>query len=153
MKKNIPILALVALLSSCKNDFEKLDFIIGSWGNENDSTNKFYESWQKSDENKYAGKAYTLAGNDTAFSEVVELKFQNGEVEYSPSVKDQNEGKAVPFKLTKVEKGNEFWFTNPTHDFPTAIVYKKISGDSILVWIEGTVFGELKREYFPMARR
>lgn len=153
MKKIIVLLPIIALLSSCRNDFENLDFIIGNWGNENDSTNKFYESWQKVDENKYAGKAYTLAGNDTAFSEVVELKFQNGVVEYSPSVKDQNEGKSVPFKLSKVENDDIFWFTNPTHDFPTAIVYKKISDDSMLVWIEGTVYGELKREYFPMARR
>jgi Domain of unknown function (DUF6265) len=155
--KNISCLLLVFfLIVSCKPSKTEykigvMDFIVGSWGNNADTANMFYESWQKTNDSTFTGTAYTLGGaGDTLFSESVSLTERNGIISYNPSVKDQNEDKAVPFVFSKQEGDSIYWFTNPKHDFPKAIVYKKISADSILVWIEGVVFEEFRKELFPM---
>lgn len=152
------LLAALFLIISCKPTKTEyklgmMDFISGSWGNNADTSNMFYESWQKVNDSTFNGTAYTLGSNtDTLFSELVSLTERNGIISYNPSVKDQNQGEAVPFIFSKQEGDSIYWFTNPKHDFPKAIVYKKISPDSILVWIEGVVFEEFRKELFPMKK-
>ncbi|HNR18417.1 MAG TPA: DUF6265 family protein [Bacteroidia bacterium] len=129
-----------------------MDFIVGSWGNAADTSNMFFEEWHKANDSTFVGHAFTInSANDTLFQEVVSLTERNGVIAYSPSVKDQNEGKAVPFVFTQ-QKGDEYWFVNEKHDFPKAIVYRKSSNDSLIASIEGVVFGEFRKEFFPMKK-
>ena len=159
IKKTGFLLALVCFMliacSPSKTQYKigMMDFVTGQWGNNADTSNMFYESWQKVNDSTYNGTAYTLnSSSDTLFSETVSLTERNGIISYSPSVNDQNEGKAVPFVFSKQDGDSLYWFVNEKHDFPKAIVYKKTDDDSLLVWIEGVVFGEFRKEMFPMKK-
>jgi hypothetical protein len=43
-------------------------------------------------------------------------------------------------------------FENPAHDFPQRVGYRRLSGDSLGAWIEGTVGGHVRRIDFPYRR-
>lgn len=129
-----------------------MDFIEGKWGNASDTSNMFFEEWYKANDSTFLGHAFTINSvNDTLFQEEVSLTERNGVIAYSPSVKDQNEGKTVPFVFTQ-QKDDEYWFVNEKHDFPKAIVYRKSDNDSLIASIEGVVFGEFRKEFFPMKK-
>lgn len=158
MKCKLYLIAVVVLFfASCtppKTEYKlgMMNFIEGKWGNTADTSNMFFEEWQKANDSTFIGHAFTINSvNDTLFQEEVSLTERMGVIAYSPSVKDQNEGKAVPFVFTQ-QKGDEYWFVNEKHDFPKAIVYRKSSTDSLVASIEGVVFGEFRKEFFPMKK-
>jgi hypothetical protein len=66
-------------------------------------------------------------------------------------VKDQNAGLPVAFTLTQASE-NRLVFENPAHDFPQKITYTRITGDSLLAEISGTINSEEKSQQFPMTR-
>ena len=43
-------------------------------------------------------------------------------------------------------------FTNPEHDFPQRVGYRRIGADSVLAWIDGTSNGKQQRFEFPYRR-
>ena len=43
-------------------------------------------------------------------------------------------------------------FEAPAHDFPQRVGYRRVTGDQLLAWIEGTVSGKLRRAEFPYRR-
>ena len=43
-------------------------------------------------------------------------------------------------------------FSNPTHDFPQQISYRRVSRDSVVARIEGTRGGQVRGTNFPMKR-
>jgi hypothetical protein len=43
-------------------------------------------------------------------------------------------------------------FEDPTHDFPQRVGYRRVAGDRMLAWIEGTVAGKTRRQEFPYQR-
>lgn len=158
MKRILYLIAVAILfVASCtlpKTEYKigMMNFIEGKWGNVADTSNMFFEEWHKANDSTFIGHAFTInSANDTLFQEEVSLTERNGVIAYSPSVKDQNEGKAVPFVFTQ-QKGDEYWFVNEKHDFPKAIVYRKSTDDSLIASIEGVVFGEFRKEYFPMKK-
>ena len=65
--------------------------------------------------------------------------------EAQPSRQAKTEFRAVPPFTPEVV------FTNPTHDFPQRVVYRR-SGDSLVARIEGTRGGQLRVIPFPYAR-
>ena len=79
------------------------------------------------------------------------IEERNGEVYYVPTVKTQNAGKAVEFKMT-YSTDKEWVFENPQHDFPQKITYTMITGDSLVAEISGTIEGQLRSEKFPMKK-
>jgi len=102
-------------------DFEKLYALEGSWQMPTKKGIRF-EQWKKISENVMRAESFRVTGADTVTLEHIELTFNQGEIFYTPTVPDQNEGKPVPFKLSKIE-GPVFSFENKAHDFPQRIIY------------------------------
>jgi hypothetical protein len=56
------------------------------------------------------------------------------------------------FRTAGLPTGDEVLFSNPAHDYPQQIGYRRVGRDSILAWIDGSVGGEVRRVEFPFAR-
>jgi hypothetical protein len=66
----------------------------------------------------------------------------SGEVFYIPKVAENP--LPVPFRLTSVSQQTAT-FENPSHDFPTRIIYRHGSDDSMTVSVEGPGDGDEPR--------
>lgn len=125
--------------------------LLGTWQNSWDG-GMASESWEQLNDSIFTGKSFVVMGKDTVSSESLILKQVGKDVWYIPTVKDQNNGKEVPFKLTS-SANNQLVFENPEHDFPQKISYTFITDDSLVAEISGNISGENKAEQFPMKRR
>lgn len=126
------------------------DLMIGTWIADYDST-KYIESWTAMSDSLFISTGCMLQGTDTLFSESVEIKRSNAKFFYIPTVKDQNNGKAVSFEI-KTLTDTSFVAENLLHDFPQRISYT-LKGDSVIAFIEGETKGkEIRREYFNMKK-
>lgn len=137
--KQITILTSISLLVIACNQkptvtIADLDWIIGTRSSQQDQM-LIYESWSKTSDELLTGKSYYTENGDTMLLETIEIKQIDGELFYCPAVSNQNEGKAIEFKLTS-NKPNHLIFENPEHDFPKKIVYIQ-EGNNINAWIEG----------------
>lgn len=110
-----------------------------------------YENWTKASDLEFIGKSYILKGNDTTVFENIQLIQKQGSLFYIPTVKDQNNNLPVSFSSKSISD-NEFIFENQKHDFPQIISYKKITQDSLVAEISGTVNGQKRKQTFPMRR-
>ena len=43
-------------------------------------------------------------------------------------------------------------FEDPAHAFPQRVGYRRVGGDEMLAWVEGTVSGKARRQEFPYHR-
>jgi hypothetical protein len=125
-------------------------WLIGSWKNQSAKTLDI-ETWKKLNDSTFVGGSYSLAGTDTVSSEHIRLEQHAGKLYYIPTVKNQNNGKAVTFTLTSANQ-KQLVFENPEHDFPQKITYTQITKDSLLAEISGLRKGKLKAIQFPMKR-
>lgn len=105
-------------------------FLEGTWKVENEEV---YERWDKVNENTLKGISYLLQDGQMSISEYIDISKTNKKVTYVATVLGQNQGKAVSFKLTKMDSA--FTFENPKHDFPKKIVYKKLNETEISVHV------------------
>ena len=118
-----------------KKNFARLYALEGVWAREKAGT-ILYEQWQKLAEDQLQGKTYQLKGTDTVFLEKMSLNRKNRQIVFSALTSDDKEQGVTAFFLTKIEK-NQFYFENPTHDFPKRIIYELVSQDSVHAWIDG----------------
>ncbi len=102
--------------------FKPFYWLEGTWTMVKANGNKRLESWVKKDPTTLTGKGQKVAGSDTTLLETLELSMKDDQIWYNTTVKDQNKGAQVPFKLVS-SKNNHFVFENGTHDFPQRIVY------------------------------
>ena len=150
------ILAIAAVLfvnasyGQNKSSIAQAKWLIGTWKNQSAKTLDI-ETWNKLNDSTYQGRSYSLAGTDTVSSEHIRIEQHAGKLYYIPTVKNQNNGKAVTFTLTS-STNNQLVFENPEHDFPQKIAYTQINKDSLLTEISGTRKGKFKAIPFPMKR-
>jgi hypothetical protein len=139
---------IILTFTACNSPDKKLldntslpvDLLIGTWYNSQSGT---YEKWQNAN-NLYFGKAFIIESRDTIVYETLEILKSNGNVYYEATVKNQNDGKPIRFKL--VSSGdNKLTFANPYHDFPTKITYHFIEENRLQVTIVG-IEEELEKE-------
>lgn len=133
-----------------KNDLDLFKWLEGSWSSPM-GKNVFYENWKVINDSIYSAESYLVSGKDTVFSESIKLLKNGKDIFYIPTVKNQNHGNAVYFKLISVHK-NEYVFENKNHDFPQKIVYKNPKPDSLHAFIEGIDKGNYRKEDFIMKR-
>lgn len=131
-------------------DFKQTEWIVGNWENKT-SNGKSIESWQNLNDSTLVGKSMLIKDKDSILLENILIIQRNKELYYIPSVVNQNEGKPIEFKLTQA-LNNMLIFENPAHDFPQKIVYKKISGDSIVAEVSGISSGKERSIKFPMKK-
>lgn len=128
MKRRL-ILPLIIMLASPAiraqykyEDFKNLLVLKGTW-TMNTTKGILNEYWEIQNDSLLIGKSYKVNGKDTLPQETVRLEFKDGKITYNPVVVDQNQQKAVAFKLISLSN-NEFIFENKDHDFPHQIIYK-----------------------------
>lgn len=128
------ILLLLNVYSACSqdNDLRQVEFLIGTWKMEGKES---YESWHKRGD-ILTGVSYKIENRQKILSEKIEIKVEKGQIIYAPTVFDQNDGKAIPFKLAPVEQ-NLFSFENPGHDFPKKIQYHIVNDHELYVSVLG----------------
>lgn len=161
MKSNSLILSALFIfcIISCQNKsvkkfekLEKMNWLVGQW--ENSMPNGLLtETWKKENDSTFSGKSYFIINKkDTIHSETIILKQIKDDLIYSPTVKGQNNDKAVIFKLTTATT-KEFTFENPTHDYPKKIVYKMVNATNLVATISGIQQGKPSSESYPMKKK
>jgi hypothetical protein len=161
--KNLTLISFSLLVISSCNDSNKslpannysrtkgFDWLVGTWENQTkDGT--LTEAWEKMNDSTFKGQSYFVSGTDTSFSESISLVQRNGELLYIPSVKDQNDGMGISFRLITMNE-KDLIFENAGHNYPQRISYHHVSNDSMTAKISGNKGGELKSELFPMKRK
>jgi hypothetical protein len=150
------LIALVVLLifSACatnqENSIKTSEWLIGTWVNQT-SKGSIYETWSKVNENELSGKSYSLAGNDTIVFENIQMVVEQDGFFYIPKVVNQNDGLPVRFSAKTISE-TQLSFENQEHDFPQVISYTKITPDSLVAEISGSINGEDRRQSFPMKK-
>lgn len=128
---------------------EDAGWLIGTW-QDSSSEGTLTETWTRETDTTFAGKTVFLSGKDTAFTENIKLISRNSSLVYATRVSDQNDGKAIEFRLTSAS-GKQLVFENPEHDYPTKITYDN-RGDSVVATISGTKLGVEITEDFAMKK-
>ncbi len=144
------ILASFAALAQDGNKLPVLHFLEGTWKMGNGSKS-FFEHWARRGPDELSGMSYRIKGNDTIVFERVRIAGSGSEINYLATVKNQNEGKEVPFRLIS-EKDQTFIFENLAHDFPQRVIYQFVFKDSLHAWIEGVQNGKPGREDYYYSR-
>ncbi len=106
------------------------DFLQGTWKMEG---KEVYEHWDKLNEHTLKGLSYQLKQGEMQVSEYLEIALNEKGTFYTASVLQQNQGKAVSFKLTNADSA--FVFENPEHDFPKKIVYQRLNDTELFVQV------------------
>ena len=130
---------------------ETASWLIGTWSGPSTEKGTNYETWKKYNDTTFVGSSFSIQHDDTIPSESIRLVQQGEEVSYVPTVEGQNSDLPVAFKLIFMDSVKMI-FENKTHDFPQNISYQKISQDSLVAEISGTIKGTYHAEQFPMRR-
>ena len=110
-----------------------------------------FEEWHVANDSTLSGRSYRVGPTrDTVLLESVELRYRAGQWSYCPAVQDQNNGQTIVFPLIWQGK-EEFIASNPAHDFPQRIQYRR-KGDLLLASIEGTARGGFRKVNFDFIR-
>lgn len=147
------ILVLPELCSAQNSSlFEKLSFLDGKWSLKTDK-GRTVESWKWINNSQLEGFSYSIShSGDSTVLETLHLNELKGEILFIPTGFVEGNNSKVAFKLISAEN-NTFVFENKEYDFPSRIVYKSLSNDKILAWIEGSVNGQFKKIEYPYTRK
>ncbi|MBL7717252.1 MAG: hypothetical protein JNL72_00345 [Flavipsychrobacter sp.] len=155
MKKITVIALLSAAFASCssnKNKLQQLSWLIGTW-EMSMLEGTFREQWQKTNDTLYSGTGMMLStSGDTLFSERIELVQIGDRVYYKPVVSDQNNGQVTVFTESSLN-AEQAVFSNPSHDFPQNITYRRTSDSTFQAQIDGVQQGKSRQEQFRFTRR
>ncbi len=153
--RKVSLLLLLAALVSCNKDrsydkIEKAKWLLGRW--ENDSrAGKMVEEWATFNDSTLIGFGLFIVGQDTVFSEDMQLVQRGDSLSFSAKAYGQNDDKPVKFDMTSSAE-NEMTFENPAHDFPKKIIYKHVK-DSLIAEVSGVEKGQPKTEWFRMKKK
>lgn len=130
---------------------EKANWLVGEWENTT-KDGLMTEKWIKENDSTFTAKSCFITKKDTLHLESVVMKQKGDSLYYIPTIKTQNEGKPVHFKMIDATE-NQLVFENKTHDFPQKIIYIKVSNNNLIAEISGIKDGEEIRESYPMKKK
>ncbi|HVE49169.1 MAG TPA: DUF6265 family protein [Casimicrobiaceae bacterium] len=113
---------------------------------------EFREQWQPLRGNLLVGTGHTVNGAVTQDFEYLRIELRADGVYYVALPSGQKE---TAFKLgeRKTDGADTIYtFTNPSHDFPQAIIYRRASGGWLYVHVEGKIGGEARSVIYPFRR-
>jgi hypothetical protein len=126
--------------------------LIGEWQDVQDSGRTvFHERWNRHTDGSLSGLGFVLSGMDTVFIEHLGILNIDGETLYAATIRSQNSGQAVLFKL--IHDRDSLVFANPQHDFPQRIVYAPDGADHWNVVVSGVEKGQAQTDHYHFARR
>jgi hypothetical protein len=86
---------------------------------------QIYENWDILNTKQMMGFSYRMHHGQMLVSEYLHIEKRDNDIIYSASVKNQNEGKAVDFLMSRAD--SVLVFENDMHDFPKRITYNMVS--------------------------
>ncbi len=143
-------LILAAWTLKDTNDIRHAAWLTGTWENQTPK-GSIYETWIPVNDREFSGRSYIIKETDTMVFEDIRLVQEADGLYYIPAVKDQNDGLPVRF-AAKTVSATQLVFENPQHDFPQTITYTRITADSLVAEISGSVRGRERKQVFPMKR-
>lgn len=128
---------------------ESLKWLLGTW-KINTGQGFVVEQWRVLDDSTFLGKSFFVKPtNDTIPQEVIQLALRRGQWFYIPTVEGQNNNQPVSFPLQFIGRA-EFISTNPGHDFPQRIAYRRIK-NQLFASIEGLKKNKYVKQNFDFA--
>jgi len=107
------------------------------------------EMWMKPSAGTLSGMGRTTKNGKVTEAEFLQIHEERGVLTYFAVIRLG--GPATPFAATKVTD-SEVVFSNPEHDYPTNIIYRKQPDGSLRARVEGTLKGKATSEDFPYHR-
>lgn len=120
-------------LTTHLESLKRLEGLLGTWKSV-DGESVSYEIWTKESDTHFSGLGLTKKGNDTTFTEKMKIEALDSGLYFIADV--AHNPAPVYFKMIR-QDFTETVFENPTHDFPTRVIYKHPAGDSLHARIEG----------------
>lgn len=128
--KNTLLLILMCFCGSIAAQVQFPVFLEGTWKKEGQ---EIYEHWDLLNEHSLIGISYRLRDDQINITEYLRISREKDQIIYTATVLNQNQGNGVPFLLTR---SDSVWiFSNPNHDFPREIEYRKQGDNTLLVQI------------------
>jgi hypothetical protein len=143
-----PLLFLSSSPRAEDTDLASLAWLAGCWASESGEAGSG-EQWTPLAGGTMLGVGRTIKNGKTVEYEFLQIrKNMEGKVVYVALPSGQKE---TTFTATSVAE-RSVTFENLQHDFPQSIVYRLLSGDRLVVRIEGIQNGNLRGVDFPMKR-
>jgi hypothetical protein len=127
---------------------QQAGFLAGCWEARSGERTTM-EMWMPPAADLMVGGGRTTLGGNTRDYEHLRLHERDGRLHYTAIPSGQRE---TTFSSTKVS-GELLVFENPEHDFPQAIIYRRVGVDSLVARIEGPGPNQTTRGFdIPMRR-
>jgi Domain of unknown function (DUF6265) len=142
----LPFLAFLFTQTAIAQQSTSLKWIVGTWRIATPN-GTVIEKWKVANDSTFTGKSFFVKTNgDSIPQETIELRLRKGEWAYVPTVQGQNNNQPTIFKVVFMGK-EEFISTNPTHDFPQRIAYRRVK-NQLFASIEGSGKGKYGKQNF-----
>jgi hypothetical protein len=133
------------------NDVGALAWLDGCWAgtvNQRD----FREQWSPMRGGVLIGFGSTVFQAKLQSYEYLRIEPRTDGVYYVAIPSGQKEDAFKLVSITTDDKDTIFTFSNPDHDFPQRIIYRRGTGGWLYATIEGTLKGEDRQVIYPMRR-
>jgi hypothetical protein len=124
-------------------------FFTGCWSMTAADGSVIEEMWTKPSGGTMHGIGRTVKAGKTVFNEYLEIREEKGVLTYFAQLRLG--GPVTPFPLSRASE-TELVFSNPEHDYPTTIIYRKQPDGGLFARVEGRRSGKLAGEEFPYRR-
>lgn len=144
----VPLVAVLFAACALGQDqsVDKLSWMSGCWAVNRGNT-VIEEHWSKPAGGSLIGFSRTIRGGRKVFHEFLRIEDGEGGIRYIARIG----AKEVPFALAK-QTADEAEFTNPAHDFPQVIRYRRVSEDEMHARVDGPPNAKERAQDFPMKR-
>ncbi len=132
----LSVSGVLALQSSeaARPNLKELGFMSGCWRGASEGGAVIHEYYTPPADNLMLGVSrYTKGGRVTAYEFSTIAARGDSDLVLTPRPEGQQ---PADFSLTRLEPGKVVW-SNPQHDFPQVISYRKLGSDSLVARIEG----------------
>lgn len=135
-----------------QTSIQSLNWLLGDWQYTRQDM-VFTEFWSYSmDSTTLEGRGIAYKNNRIVSQEEMRIEQIDRDLYYIVTVKNHNENKAIPFRLTSLTD-NSVTFENPDHDFPQKIEYTMINQDSINAVVSATSNEKIRKLVFNFSRK
>ena len=138
------ILLLAVACQAQTLGIEKLSFLSGCWAGGGTE-----EVWLKPQGGTMLGMSRTVKGGRTVFTEFMHVSTA-ADGRMVLNIQLQLAAKSTQFRLIEAKDGTAT-FSNPEHDYPQRIIYRRESDGSLFARIEGKAGGKERHDDFKFA--
>jgi hypothetical protein len=133
--------------SADHSPIDRVAWLTGCWTRERSGA-IIEEHWMPPRAGAMLGLGRTTRNGKLIEYEFILLRERDGQLTYEahPS------GQAATTFRSSAPTDTMVVFSDPTHDFPQHVGYRRAGPDSLLAWIEGTIDGAVRRSDFPYHR-